>query len=103
LDVTTALRAADNLTPEEAKACCTAAYASEAARWLLGETYHPGGARLTRVLVGALAVGPGQTVVEVASGPGSSSRQLAAESGCDVVGVELSAASVERAQRDRRG
>jgi arsenite methyltransferase len=38
----------------------------------------------------------------VASGPGTSSIQLARETGCDVVGVDLSAESVESAARAAR-
>ncbi len=82
----------------EVKACCADAYAGDAARWLLGERFHPGGALLTRRLAAALAVGPGALVVDVASGPGTSALQVAEETGCAVVGVDLSAASVAVAQ-----
>lgn len=85
------------LAPEEVKTCCAAAYASAAARFLLGDSFHPGGPALTSRLAQALRVGPGQTVVDVASGPGTSAIQLARETGCDVVGVELSAESVRAA------
>lgn len=86
-----------SLAPEEVKACCAAAYSSEAARFLLGDSFHPGGAPLTSELVAALGVSPGSTVVDVASGPGTSAIQLANETRCDVVGVDLSPASVAAA------
>ena len=73
----------------EIKACCAAAYSSAVARFLLGESFHPGGAALTSRLVQALQIGPGDLVVDVACGPGTSARQLARETGCDVVGVDL--------------
>jgi arsenite methyltransferase len=73
----------------EIKACCAIAYSSAAARLLLGESFHPGGAALTSRLVQALQVGHGDLVVDVACGPGASARQLAREAGCDVVGVDL--------------
>jgi arsenite methyltransferase len=79
------------------KACCAAAYSSDAARFLLGESFHPGGAALTSRLAQALRVGPRDTVVDVASGPGKSALQLTRETGCDVVGVELSPALVAEA------
>ena len=66
------------LAPEEAKACCAAAYSSAAARFLLGDSSHPGGAELTSRLIRALRVGPGATGVDVASGPGTSALQLGA-------------------------
>jgi arsenite methyltransferase len=82
----------------EIKACCAAAYASEAARWLLGETFHPGGRALTSQLARTLRVGPGDTLVDVASGLGTSALQVGRESGCRVIGVELSPDLVARAR-----
>lgn len=87
------------LAPEAVKSCCASAYSSSAARWLLGDSFHPGGAALTSRLTKALRVGPGQRVVDVASGPGTSAIQLAHETGCDVIGVELADASVTMAAR----
>ena len=84
---------------EVIKACCAAAYASPAVRWLLGESFHPGGAELTDKLVRALAVGGSHTVVDVACGPGGSSLRLARKTGARVVGVDLSPDSVRAATR----
>lgn len=88
-----------SLTADEVKACCAGAYASEAARTLLGDSFHPGGAALTSRLIDALGVGSGSVVVDVASGPGTSALQIARETGCAVVGVDLSPASVAAAAR----
>jgi arsenite methyltransferase len=77
------------LAAEEIKACCAAAYSSSAARVLLGDSFHPGGAALTSRLARALRVGPGDLVVDVACGPGTSALQLARETGCEVIGVDL--------------
>ena len=85
--------------PADVKSCCAAAYSGPAARWLLGESFHPGGARLTARLALALEVGPGDLVVDVASGPGTSALQIARETGCDVVGVDLGDESVAMATR----
>lgn len=85
------------IAPEEVKSCCAAAYSSEAARFLLGDRFHPGGAALTSRLVRELRVGPGHLVADVASGPGASALQLARESGCEVLGIDLSPLSVEAA------
>jgi arsenite methyltransferase len=84
--------------PADVKACCANAYAGDAARWLLGEHFHPGGAKLTSRLAAALAVEPGRLVVDVASGRGASTLQVARETGCEAIGVELSPASVETAR-----
>ena len=81
----------------EIKACCAAAYGSEAVRWLLGDRLHPGGAALTARLIDALAVGSAALVADVACGPGASALQAATQTGCQIVGVDLSPACIERA------
>jgi SAM-dependent methyltransferase len=83
--------------PVEVKSCCAAAYSSAAARFLLGDSFHPGGTQLTSKLIRQLDVGPGSTVIDVACGLGTSARQLAGELGCQVVGIELSPTSVAAA------
>jgi SAM-dependent methyltransferase len=90
---------------DEIKACCASVYGSAAARWLLGESFHPGGSALTSRLIEALGVGPGATIVDVASGPGASALQAARDAGCDVVGVDLSEESLAtaRAAAERAG
>jgi arsenite methyltransferase len=85
------------LAPQAVKSCCASAYSSPAATWLLGDSFHPGGAALTSRLVRALHVAPGGLVVDVASGPGISALQVAREAGCRVVGVDLAAENVARA------
>jgi hypothetical protein len=87
------------LAPEELKACCARAYASAAARFLLGDSFHPGGAELTARLGRALFVGPDATVLDVACGRGASALQLARELGCTVVGIDLAAGNVTAATR----
>jgi ubiquinone/menaquinone biosynthesis C-methylase UbiE len=77
------------LAADEIKACCATAYSSAAARFLLGDCFHPGGAALTSRLARALEVGLGDVVVDVACGPGTSALQLARETGCGVIGVDL--------------
>lgn len=78
-----------SVAPDEVKACCAAAYATAAARFLLGDSFHPGGAALTAELISALDVRAGDTVVDVASGRGTSALQLACTTGCEVIGVDL--------------
>lgn len=77
------------LAAAEVKACCAAAYSAPAARFLLGDSFHPGGPALTSELARALRVGEGDLVVDVACGPGTSALQLARETGCAVIGVDL--------------
>ena len=82
----------------EVKACCAAAYSHDAVALLLGESYHPGGLALTRRLASAVGLQPGWRVVDVASGPGTTARLLAADYAATVDGVELGESAVERAR-----
>jgi SAM-dependent methyltransferase len=80
-----------SVAADDVKACCAAAYSTAAARFLLGDSFHPGGQALTAELVAALGVGvgAGATVVDVATGPGTSALQLARTTGCEVIGIDL--------------
>lgn len=89
-----------SVAPDHVKKRCAALYGSEAARYLLGDSLHPGGLELTARLADALDVGPGSVVVDVASGFGTSAILLAQRTGCDVVGVDLSRVSVEAAREE---
>ncbi|GAB3488526.1 class I SAM-dependent methyltransferase [Amycolatopsis cihanbeyliensis] len=91
-------RAGDAGTSAEIKACCTAAYGSDAVALLLGESYHPGGLALTRRLAAALELGGGQRVVDVAAGSGATARLLATEYHATVDGVDLGEDTVRRAR-----
>ncbi len=86
------------MSAAELKACCAVAYDGGWAALLLGESYHPGGRRLTRRLAELLAVRPGERVLDVASGPGTSAIVLAREFGVSVEGIDLGARSVLRAR-----
>jgi hypothetical protein len=78
----------------ETKACCAAAYGSDAVALLLGESYHPGGLGLTRRLADRLRLRGGDRVLDVASGRGTTALLLAAEYQADVTGVDLSLTNI---------
>ncbi len=81
----------------EVKACCAAAYSSDVVALLLGDSYHPGGQALTRRLAAVMGLRTGQSVLDVASGRGTSALTLAGDYGATVVGVDLSAPNVAMA------
>jgi arsenite methyltransferase len=87
-----------SVTAARAKSCCATAYSSEAARFLLGDSFHPGGDAITDELARALAAGPGDLVIDIASGPGSSTERVERLSGCDVLGIDISPATVSAAR-----
>ncbi len=87
----------------EAKSCCAAAYGSAGARFLLGESFHPGGLALTRRLIATLPAGRRHTLLDLAAGAGASASLLAESTDCRVLGIDLVEASLAEAQgRARR-
>lgn len=92
-------------TPPKIGSCCAAFYASDFARLLLGESFHPGGVALTQRLGDLLRLTAQMHVLDVASGQGTSAFCLAESFGCRVTGVELSPESVRgaMAESERRG
>lgn len=96
-DVAASYRAGAAGDTEAAKSCCAAVYGIDLVGLFLGDSYHPGGVDLTRRLAQLLAMEPGQRVLDIASGIGTTAVLLAAEHDLDVVGVDLGAAQVSKA------
>lgn len=92
------LQSADPADASVVKACCAAAYGTDLVTLLLGESYHPGGAALSRHLSDQVGLRPGMRVLDVASGIGTTALLLAGEFGLNVVGVDLGEAQVSRAR-----
>jgi len=86
----------------DVKSCCASLYASDWARLLLGETFHPGGLALTQRLGELLDLRPNDTVLDVASGLGTSAIFLAERFGCSVVGIDYGDEEVRTATERAR-
>ena len=80
--------------PTELEACCKLSYGHPAARWLMGDSFHPGGIELTDRLAGLLAIGPSDNVLDAGSGLGTTAVRLAESKGCEVTGATLEAEGV---------
>lgn len=80
------------------KSCCSLAYGSDAARFLLGDSFHPGGIELTLELAGMLRLNAESLILDVASGKGASAIAIAERFGCKVVGIDLSEANIAEAR-----
>ncbi|MEE9285128.1 MAG: methyltransferase domain-containing protein [Dehalococcoidia bacterium] len=78
--------------------CCSLAYSHPAARWLLGDSFHPGGLGLTSRLAQRLGIDAGARVLDAGCGRGASAVHLARTIGCRVVGVTLETELVEAAR-----
>src|ERR1700737_2576730 len=88
--------------PDAIKQCCAAAYTHDAVRILVGDTLHPGGARLTERLGRILNLTPDARVLDVASGRGDGAMALAARFGCRVVGLDYGRRNVDAATNEAR-
>jgi ubiquinone/menaquinone biosynthesis C-methylase UbiE len=84
---------------DELKTCCAAVYQSDFARLLLGDSFHPGGLRLTEHVGGLLDLKPGVRLLDIASGKGESAIYLAGKFGCEVVGIDFGATNVQEASQ----
>lgn len=87
---------------EDLAACCVDVYSHPVARWLFGDSFHPGGLALTQRVARLAGVGPGSRVLDLGSGRGASAVHLAETLGCEVTGVTLEARGVEAGQRRAR-
>jgi arsenite methyltransferase len=95
-----AFQAGSTGDPDAVKSCCAMVYGVDLVALFLGESYHPGGADLTRHLADTLSLHAGERVVDVAAGIGTTALLLAAERDVEVLGVDLGTSQVARA-RDR--
>ena len=93
-----------NASPATVKQCCAGLYESDAARLLLGDSFHPGGTILTERLGQILNLTAQSRVLDVAAGRGTSAFHLAERFGCMVVGIDYGWKNVEyavQAAKDR--
>jgi hypothetical protein len=89
--------------PAVVKACCAAAYGLDLVALFLGESYHPGGAALTRRLADAMELTTTSgRLLDVAAGVGTTALLLANERGLEVIGIDLGRAQVARARARAR-
>ena len=85
-------------TAVDVGACCAVSYGLPWARWLLGDSFHPGGLELTSRLAGLMGIGPGSHVLDAGSGRGASAVHLAESLGCRVTGITLEQEGVDAGQ-----
>ena len=73
----------------ELSACCRVSYGHPLARWVLGDSLHPGGLALTSRLADQMAIQASSEVLDVGSGLGATAVHLSRTIGCRVTGVTL--------------
>lgn len=84
-------------SPDTVKQCCARLYESDFAKLLLGDSFHPGGVKLTERLGSLLELTPQSRVLDIASGKGTSALFLAERFGSEVVGIDYGSRNVEQA------
>ncbi len=82
----------------EVKQCCATLYESDLARYLLGDSFHPGGFETTRRLGDLLGLNFASRVLDVACGKGTTAVFLAKEFGCRVAGIDYGQQNLEAAR-----
>lgn len=87
---------------ESFSSCCAGIYELPLTRLLLGSSFHPGGLELTGSLARAVALGPSDRVLDVASGRGDTALHLASKYGAKVVGLDYSEGQVAEATERAR-
>lgn len=83
---------------EQVKQCCARLYESDLIRFLLGDSFHPGGLQMTGRLGRMLGLTPPSRVLDVACGKGTTAVFLAKEFGCEVFGVDYGDRNVAAAR-----
>jgi arsenite methyltransferase len=76
------------------KQCCAQLYESDFAKILLGDSFHPGGLRLTERVGALLNLAAESNVLDVASGKGATALFLAERFNCHIVGIDYSGQNV---------
>ena len=78
--------------------CCHIFYEQDWVRQLALESFHPGGADLTRKMVQFMALRPGARIADLGCGVGTSAMMLAAEDGLSVRAIDFSQLNIDYAQ-----
>ncbi|OLS20771.1 MAG: Demethylrebeccamycin-D-glucose O-methyltransferase [Candidatus Heimdallarchaeota archaeon LC_2] len=79
------------------ESCCTSFYENDMVKFLLGNSFHPGGMKLTNRLANKLELNENSKVLDVASGLGASSIEIAKKFGANVIGIDLSTENINTA------
>ena len=88
----------EHIEYEQVKQCCARLYESDLARFLLGDSFHPGGLELTGQLGRMVGLNPASRILDVACGTGTTAVFLAKEFGCEVVAIDYGKQNVAAAR-----
>ena len=83
---------------QQVKHCCARLYESDLVRFLLGDSFHPGGLQMSGQLGRMVGLNPDSRVLDVACGRGTTAVFLAKEFGCAILGVDYAEQNIETAR-----
>jgi ubiquinone/menaquinone biosynthesis C-methylase UbiE len=89
----------DHSDSQEIKTCCANFYENDLVAMVLGDSFHPGGEKLTLHLGEKLEITKDSKVLDIACGQGTSAIALAKELGCKVVGIDLGQKNLDLAKK----
>ena len=78
--------------------CCSNFYEQDIVQELMGGSYHPGGADLSKLLVSKLGLAAASTVLDVACGVGTTTRMMATDFGLNATGLDFGEVNVQKAR-----
>jgi ubiquinone/menaquinone biosynthesis C-methylase UbiE len=84
--------------PLEDPSCCSAFYEQDWVRYLAEDSFHPGGAPLSKRLVESMSLATGAPIADLGCGTGTTALMLSRDYDLRVSGVDLSADNIDRAR-----
>lgn len=91
-----------DISQEEVKVCCAEFYQQDIVKYFLGDSFHPGGLKLTKQLALKLKITREQTILDIACGEGLSCFFLAETYGCEVTGTDVSRKAISIAKEKQK-
>lgn len=84
---------------DEVAACCATFYEQDIVQQLMGASFHPGGADLSKKLIESLSLPPKSKTLDVACGVGTTTGIMAKHFGFDATGIDFSKLNIEKAKQ----
>lgn len=82
-------------SPDEIKTVCCNFYEQKGVKFLLGDSFHPGGKKLSTLMGKRLFLSQSDHILDVASGIGTTAMHIAQTFGCKITGIDLSEKNIQ--------
>jgi len=88
--------------PNADASCCAAFYQRPDVQYFMGDSYHPGGEKLTLDLAATLGIGEGHRLLDVACGNGTSLRVVLEKYPAEAVGMDVAPVETIEGEENER-